>query len=380
MASIENITSSLDSLLTEYATNADKIDSVLTDIFGVLDENTIEDTNIAESIPSYSDLKAATPEDAIYTRAGGQPKPTIPVKGDGSKTEQAWSLIRENLDLYGTVEGKHHYLQNAKVSSKKMPIGEFIQQFEGLQDTVNTYMSDLILANFGNPATDSYTLSQETSDRDLLKSLDNLEVDQKWIEENFSNDELISLENARLEKNIKDALLTKDINNIKTAIKLERERFDKPVWGILNPAAVGSDAPLGVTGRMKPAANVGGVFYNLISGISKLSVQGLMGWSDWGREDYEDIIENRWFNFNPELRMSGKAFEDAYIHPLQSDLKGKIAERTNLMYDYKDEDDAYDEYFDRQKSIQENRTLINATGLDEALHYMDLENLKEILR
>ena len=294
-----------------------------------------------------------------------------------SKTNQAWGLIKENLDLYGTVEGKHHYLQNAKVTSKKIPIGEFIKNFEGLQDTVNTYMSDLILTNFGNPETNSYTLSKETSDRDILKALDHLEVDQEWLKENFSNDELLDLEESRLEKNTKDSLLTEQIDNLKNAITLERERFDKPTWGMLNPAALGSGAPVGSTAK---GSGFAGVLYNLVAPVMKTATQIFGGWTDWGRDEYEDIVENRWFNYNPDLRMSGKTFEEMYVSPLQDKLKAKRRERSGLMYLHKADDKAYDEYFNRQESIAGNRNLINATGLDEALHYMSLENLKEILK
>ena len=78
--------------------------------------------------------------------------------------------------------------------------------------------------------------------------------------------------------------------------------------------------------------------------------------------------------------ISGKEFEETYIRPVQKELKGLETERSNLAYDYKAHDDSYDEYHNLQGQMDSDRTLINATAFDEALHYMDLENLQSLLR
>ena len=72
--------------------------------------------------------------------------------------------------------------------------------------------------------------------------------------------------------------------------------------------------------------------------------------------------------------------EDTYIAPLQAQLSDLEEDRSNLMYENKKYDDNYDDYFHRRNQIEQDIKLINSTSYDEALHYMDMENLNALLK
>ena len=266
---------------------------------------------------------------------------------------------------------------------------KFTEHLPLVQDSVNKHMSEEILKSSGVEGVSGYTLSEDVTNRELIKALENLAVNQSFINENFSPEQLKVLEDQRIAKNIEDTKMTNKINALQRLITSRRSEFDEGTygvgtWSVLNPAGVGGSKPMGqdaedITGKFK--GNLAGLFYNPLSWIAKPLYQAIGGWVDWGRDQYHDKWENRAFNYSTAFGgMGGKEFEDTYIAPLQAQLSDLEEDRSNLMYENKKYDDNYDDYFHRRNQIEQDRKLINSTSYDEALHYMDMENLNALLK
>ena len=69
------------------------------------------------------------------------------------------------------------------------------------------------------------------------------------------------------------------------------------------------------------------------------------------------------------------------ITALQKELAEAYDEKTDTVpQQYFEESQKYKEYKDMVLSDQRNKAIVNSTGLDEALNYLDIESLKSLLQ
>ena len=107
-------------------------------------------------------------------------------------------------------------------------------------------------------------------------------------------------------------------------------------------------------------------------------VQFAGGWTDWFQSEGLEKVENRKFDWDPLNKRYGPGPE---ITALQKELAEAYDEKTDTVpQQYFEESQKYKEYKDMVLSDQRNKAIVNSTGLDEALNYLDIESLKSLLQ
>ena len=268
------------------------------------------------------------------------------------KSRRAWNLISEHLEALDTFEQKQEYIAGHEYISKAM------ETFPEFNEMVNSYMIEAIISEFGNPESPGHTFSQKYSDSFLLDKLNLIEKNVEVFREEFGGAEGIKeLETKKLEGDTKYLEASEEIKNLREAIKQYRREFDARSQYFGGPAGV-FEVPLQA---MKPV------------------VQILAGWTDpLLQEEGLEQVENRKFNWDPLHKRYGPGPE---IPALQAELKEAYRLRNDILpTQYHDVDVKYESYKDLILSDESNRTIVNSTGIDEALNYLDIESLKSMLQ
>jgi len=275
----------------------------------------------------------------------------MPVETD-DKASRAWNLVSRDLESLGTFEQKQKYITGHKYIKRAM------DKLPGFKEMVNSHMIESITSEFGNPDAPGFTFSQKYSDEFLLDKLNLIEKNTEVFEDYFGGKEGIKeLEAEKLEGDIPYKEASEKIKNIRQAIKQKRREFDDRSQSFGGPAGVFT-VPLQA---MKPV------------------VQILAGWTDplFQQEGLEQV-ENRKFDWDPLNKRYGPGPE---IPALQEELRGLYTLRNDtLPKQYHEVNKKYAEYKDLILSDESNRTIVNSTGIDEALNYLDTESLKLMLQ
>ncbi len=147
------------------------------------------------------------------------------------------------------------------------------------------------------------------------------------------------------------------ITNLRQAIKQKRAEFDE---------------------RSDPFGGPAGVFTVPLQAMKPV-VQFFAGWTDpLIQPEGLEQVENRKFNWDPLNKRYGPGPE---IPALQKELKEAYKLRNTILpKQYHDENKKYEEYKDLILSDEGNKTIVNSTGIDEALNYLDVESLKLMLQ
>ena len=235
-----------------------------------------------------------------------------------------------------------------------------LDDFPSLKEKVNTYMLENVIGEFGNPDAPGFTFSKKYSDEHLLRVMDMIDKNKVMKEEYFGGAEgIVELESTMNEKNIKYKEASDRITNLREAILQTEREFDERAGYMPNPEVGGV-----ISAATTPFVH-----------LAKLITQGTLGWTDWFRDPGTEKIENRDFMWDPVNKRMGPKTED-----LKNELRDAYDYRNNtLNSQYYEDTEKYKEYKDMVTSDLANRDLVNSTGIDEAMRYLDLESLRTML-
>ena len=267
------------------------------------------------------------------------------------RAESAWGIIAPELEGLTTFEEKKNYLDTHKYVPKVM---EVLPEFK---EKVNSYMIQDIVTEFGNPDAPGFTFSKKYSDEFLLDKLNLMEKNATVYEDYFGGEEGITQLEERMEQRNADYTDAESrVTNLREAILQKRREFDA---------------------RSQPLGGPAGVF-TLPMQATKPIMQYFGGWTDWFQDEGLEKVENRKLDWDPLNKRYGPGPE---IPALQKELAKAYEEKTDTVpQQYFEESQKYKEYKDMMSSDQHNKAIVNSTGLDEALNYLDIESLKSLLQ
>ena len=271
---------------------------------------------------------------------------------DIDKASRAWNLVSKDLASLGTFEQKQKYITGHKYISKAM------DKFPEFKQTINSHMIESIVDEFGNPDAPGFSFSKKYSDEFLLDKINLMEKNVTVLEDYFGGEEGIKeLETRKLEGDTQYVETSEKITNLRQAIKQKRAEFDE---------------------RSDPFGGPAGVFTVPFQAMKPVA-QFFAGWTDpLFQEAGLEQVENRKFNWDPLNKRYGPGPE---IPALQKELKEAYRLRnTTLPKQYHEDNKKYAEYKDLILSDESNKTIVNSTGIDEALNYLDAESLKLMLQ
>jgi len=268
------------------------------------------------------------------------------------KSNRAWNLVSEDLESLGTFEQKQKYIDGHKYVKRAM------DKLPGFKETVNSHMIESIVDEFGNPDAPGFSFSKKYSDEFLLDKINLMEKNVTVLEDYFGGEEGIKeLETRKLEGDTQYVEAGERITNLRQAIKQKRAEFDE---------------------RSDPFGGPAGVFTVPLQAMKPVA-QFFAGWTDpLFQDEGLEQVENRKFNWDPLNKRYGPGPE---IPALQKELKEAYRLRnTTLPKQYHEDNKKYAEYKDLILSDESNKTIVNSTGIDEALNYLDVESLKLMLQ
>jgi hypothetical protein len=267
------------------------------------------------------------------------------------RSESAWGRIAPELEMLTTFEQKKDYLDTHKYIPQVM---EVLPEFK---EKVNSYMIQDVITEFGNPDAPGFTFSKKYSDEFLLDKLNLIEKNAAVYEDYFGGEEGIAKLEERMEqRNTEYTAAESRVTNLREAILQKRREFDARSEAFGGPAGVFT-VPLQF---MKPVVQFAG------------------GWTDWFQSEGLEKVENRKFDWDPLNKRYGPGPE---MTALQKELSEAYDEKTDTVpQQYFEESEKYKEYKDMVLSDERNKAIVNSTGLDEALNYLDIESLKSLLQ
>ena len=268
------------------------------------------------------------------------------------KSNRAWNLVSEDLESLGTFEQKQKYIDGHKYVKRAM------DKLPGFKETVNSHMIESIVDEFGNPDAPGFSFSKKYSDEFLLDKINLMEKNVSVLEDYFGGEEGIKeLEARKLEGDTQYVETSEKITNLRQAIKQKRAEFDE---------------------RSDPFGGPAGVFTVPLQAMKPVA-QFFAGWTDpLFQDEGLEQVENRKFNWDPLNKRYGPGPE---IPALQKELKEAYKLRNTILpKQYHEDNKKYKEYKDLILSDEGNKAIVNSTGIDEALRYLDVESLKLMLQ
>ena len=185
-----------------------------------------------------------------------------------------------------------------------------------------------------------------------------MEKNVSVLEDYFGGEEGIKeLEARKLEGDTQYVETSEKITNLRQAIKQKRAEFDE---------------------RSDPFGGPAGVFTVPLQAMKPVA-QFFAGWTDpLFQDEGLEQVENRKFNWDPLNKRYGPGPE---IPALQKELKEAYKLRNTILpKQYHEDNKKYKEYKDLILSDEGNKAIVNSTGIDEALRYLDVESLKLMLQ
>jgi hypothetical protein len=267
------------------------------------------------------------------------------------RSESVWNRIAPELERLTTFEEKKNYLDAHKYLPQVM---EVLPEFK---EKVNSYMIQDIVTEFGNPDAPGFTFSKKYSDQFLFDKLNLMEKNATVYEDYFGGEEgILRLEERMEQRNADYTEASGKVTNLREAILQRRREFDA---------------------RSQPFGGPAGVF-TVPMQFMKPVMQATGGWIDWFKSEGLEKVENRKLDWDPLNKRYGPGPE---IPALQKELAKAYEEKTDTVpQQYFEESQKYKEYQDMMSGDEYNKAIVNSTGLDEALNYLDIESLKSLLQ
>ena len=268
--------------------------------------------------------------------------------------EKQIQILLNRLSGYASYEDKMKWLNTGIVGNKsQMSVQTYIDKVPGLREQVNEHMVNTISVEQGNPESAGFTFSTEYSNAKLLEILNKFEAGETKIANIFgetevqnTSDEILELQEKILKRNTEQAKADTKVSNLQEAVKIQRKEFDE---------------------RSK---------YSILNIFPGMPSQAILGLTDYARNKGLEQIENRDWNWDPKHKRIGTPPE---LKSTQANLKTAYDQRLAVADEYRDVSELYEEYEDLSKAQGAFTSVINNSGIDEALNFMSLEQLKQIL-
>tara|TARA_Y100000310_G_C20659870_1_gene804121 strand:- start:688 stop:1512 length:825 start_codon:yes stop_codon:yes gene_type:complete len=269
------------------------------------------------------------------------------------KSDRIFSKIRDDLDNYTSFEDKNAYLKNHKYLERAY------EKYPDLEKEVNSLMIKNITSEFGIPESEEFSLSKEVSNKELLRNIDMYDVNEKVMEREYRGEKGTKLRALADEKdrefNEVDRRKTIHRENIATM----RQEFDDRVGAYTG-------------GPMRNLPFLGLVLPEAVKYFTQVGA----GWTDWFREEGMEKVENRMFNWDPVAKQYGPGAE---IESEQSRLQSVLDLEDQLKEKYKGVASKVQEFNELKDSQERRIEIIKDSGIDEALNYIGIEEIKELL-
>ena len=269
------------------------------------------------------------------------------------KSDQIFSKLRDNLDTYSSFEEKDTYLKNHKY------LDRIYEKYPDLEKEVNSLMIENITSEFGIPESGQFSLSKDVSNKELLRTLDMYDTNKGILEEEFGGEKGVELRALSEEK---DAAFTEIIRQKelhRENIATMRQEFDDRVGAYTG----GPLRQLPFLGAVLPEG-------------AKYFMQLGAGWTDWFRPEGMEKIENRLLNWDPVNKRYGPGYD---IKAEQSQLKGVLDWEDQLKDTYAGVAAEVTEFNELEESQRRRLETIKGSGIDEALNYIGIEEIRELL-
>jgi hypothetical protein len=251
-----------------------------------------------------------------------------------SKEEKAAKIVFDNLESLPTYEAKHEYLTTTVLKGKHgdKKIGELLDRYPGVKDSVNAYMLNTAISDYSNPADEGFTFSRDVSNKKILDTMNLINLNQQIIEDKYGGDEgfdEMTLAVKNQNKRIKE--LKAEKANLLEGLKARKKEHDERMgWKLAGPPSIWGLEAIPAT-IMFEGTNI----------IQQLAA----GWTDIGKEEGMQKIEranlvwddeNKRFGYGPEF----KAQQDK-VKSIESALD-ELSAMNQEYQDYKELNDDQD--------------------------------------
>ena len=279
-----------------------------------------------------------------------------------SKRDQVIDKLTRDLNNYDTFEEKNKYLQEHKYLDK------IYEKYPEIEQGINSMMITKVQEEFGSPDSEQFSFSKDVSDKELLRIMDLIDKNDEVLQnEYFGQEGIDEMERVITEKNSIAADIKERKTSLQDNIATLRQEFDDRTsaftgWG---PFASGG-------GPLRDIPFLGLVLPETLKYFTQLGA----GWTDWFRTKGMEKVENRMLNWDPEAQRYGPGPE---IGIEQGKLASLLAEEEVFREKYKGASPLYEEINDLLDAQEFRAKQIESSGIDEALNYMSMENLRRML-
>jgi len=269
------------------------------------------------------------------------------------KADQIFSKLRDNLDTYSSFEEKDTYLKNHKY------LDQIYEKYPDLEKEVNSLMIEKITSEFGVPESGQFSLSKDVSNKELLRTLDMYDTNKGILEEEFGGEKGVKFRELVAEKDVAFDETTRMKELHRENIRVMRQEFDDRIGAFEG-------------GPLRQLPFIGAV----IPETAKYFMQLGAGWTDWFRPEGMEKIENRLLNWDPESEQYGPGPE---IGIEQTALQSTLDYEDELKDKYEGVAAKATEFNELEESQKRRLKTIKGSGIDEALNYIGIEEIRELL-
>jgi len=280
-----------------------------------------------------------------------------------AKREQIIDKLMLDLDNYATFEEKNKYLKEHKY------LDRIYEKYPEIEQGINSMMITSIQEEFGSPESDQFSFSKETSNKELLRIMDLVEKNDEILQnEYFGQEGIDEMERVITEKNAIAADIKKRKTSLQDNIGTLRQEFDDRVSATAGLPFTGEEG-----GPLRKIPFLGLVLPETLKYLTQLGA----GWTDLFRPKGMEKVETRMFNWDPEAQRYGPGPE---IGIEQGKLADVLAEEEIFEEKYKGASSTYEDLGDLLAVQELRKKQIKASGIDEALDYISMENLTKLLQ
>ena len=271
-----------------------------------------------------------------------------------SKRDKIIDKLTRDLNNYDTFEDKHKYLQDHKY------LDRIYEQYPEIEQGINSMMITTVQEEFGSPDSDQFSFSKDVSNKELLRVMDLIEKNEEVLQsEYFGQEGIDEMERVITEKNAISADIKKRKESLQGNIATLRQEFDDRVGAFEG-------------GPLRDLPFIGAVLPETMKYFMQLSA----GWTDLFRTKGMEEVESRKLNWDPEAQRYGPGPE---IDIEQAKLSSVLAEQEAFKEKYEGATTLYKELNDLLDAQEFRAKQIESSGIDEALNYMSMENLRRTL-
>ena len=269
------------------------------------------------------------------------------------KSDQIFSKLRDNLDTYSSFEEKDTYLKNHKY------LDRIYEKYPDLKKEVNSLMIGSITSEFGVPESGQFSLSKDVSNKELLRTLDMYDINQEIINKEYSGEKGEKFRALVAEKDVAFDETARKKELHRENIRVMRQEFDDRVGAFEG-------------GPLRKLPFLGAVLPETVKYFTQVGA----GWTDWFRPEGLEMIENRRFNWDPESQQYGPGPE---IGIEQTALRSVLDYEDELKDKYEGVAAKATEFNELEESQRRRLETIKGSGIDEALNYIGMEEIRELL-